>query len=100
MAALQRAGADGAYGSEIAQAAGVSKTTIYDVLARIEKAKWATSEWEDIDPSHEKRPRRRIYRLTADGTTVACRAVESNVGALLGTGPGVHWLPRPQGQTS
>lgn len=65
LASLLRAGVDGAYGNEIAQRAAVSKTRIYDVLARLEKAEWATSEWEDANPSREKRPRRRIDRLTS-----------------------------------
>jgi PadR family transcriptional regulator PadR len=83
-AALLRAGDDGAYGREIADAAGLSKTTIYDVLIRLEHAGWALSEWENVDPRTEKRPRRRVYRLSASGRETASRAVEARVAALTG----------------
>jgi DNA-binding PadR family transcriptional regulator len=86
LSALLRSGEDGAYGREVAEAAAVSRTTIYDVLARVEQAGWATSQWEDIDPSLEKRPRRRLYRLTAAGREVALQTINSELSALFGRG--------------
>jgi PadR family transcriptional regulator, regulatory protein PadR len=84
LAALITAGTDGAYGHELARDFRVSKTTIYGVLARVENAKWATSEWESIDPVEEKRPRRRLYRLTPEGQEIACKVVEAERRAFFG----------------
>jgi PadR family transcriptional regulator PadR len=97
LAALMRAGNDGAYGREIAEVAGLSKTTIYDILARLEQAGWASSEWEDVDPRTEKRPRRRVYRLTTSGRETASRAVDARIAALTGrdTTPDPEWRPGP-----
>lgn len=100
LSALSRADGQGAYGNEIARAAGVSKTTIYDILARIESAKWATSEWETADPRETKRPRRRLYRLTAEGARVACKAIEEELDALTGGRPDERWVLRPGHQPS
>lgn len=49
--------------------------TIYPLLARLEKAKWLESRWEDVDPAEEGRPRRRLYRLTGQGEAVAAKAL-------------------------
>jgi len=100
LAALMRAGVDGAYGHEIARDSAVSKTTIYDVLARIENERWATSGWESVDPRAKKRPRRRIYRLTPQGQEVACKAIERELRALTGARDVAPWLPRPGDLTS
>ncbi len=41
---------------------------LYRVLERMEKAGWLTSTWEDADvATTERRPRRRLYRVTAPG---------------------------------
>jgi PadR family transcriptional regulator, regulatory protein PadR len=55
------------YGLEICQAAGLPSGTIHPILARLEVIGWAESRWEDADPQHEGRPRRRYYLLTQDG---------------------------------
>lgn len=55
------------YGLELVEAASLPSGTIYPILARLEKADWVTSGWEDVDPSVEKRPRRRFYMLTGKG---------------------------------
>jgi PadR family transcriptional regulator PadR len=49
--------------------------TIYPLLARLEKARWLESRWEEVDPVEEGRPRRRLYRLTGQGEVVASRAL-------------------------
>lgn len=95
LAALSRAGAEGAYGHEIARAAGVSKTTIYDILARVENARWAISEWETADPTETRRPRRRLYSLTGEGQEIACKAIEDELHALTGGPPAGGWVLRP-----
>jgi PadR family transcriptional regulator PadR len=84
LAALRRAGGEGAYGREIAADARVSSTTIYDVLLRIERAGWVSSRWEDVEPSAAGRPRRRLYQLTGAGEAVALDAVERELSALQG----------------
>jgi DNA-binding PadR family transcriptional regulator len=44
--------------------------TVYGVLDRLEDLRWITSYWEALQPD-ENRPRRRLYRLTAEGRTEA-----------------------------
>ncbi|WP_246257011.1 PadR family transcriptional regulator [Amycolatopsis anabasis] len=51
------------YGLEICAAAGLPSGTIHPILARLEKAGWLESRWEEVDPSERGRPRRRYYRL-------------------------------------
>ena len=57
----------GISGAEIAKAAGLASGTLYPLLFRLERSGWVWSEWEEVDPSKVKRPRRRLYRLTAVG---------------------------------
>jgi len=87
------------FGMEIAKAAGLSHTTIYDTLARMEAARWLQSEWESTDAHKEARPRRRMYRLTPLGEQVAIRALENEFRqlALGATRPG--WITRPRRAT-
>lgn len=54
-------------GSEITRATGLASGTLYPILFRLEQAGWLESEWEDVDPSEVKRPRRRLYRMTGLG---------------------------------
>ena len=45
-----------------------SHGTIYKALGRMEKAGWLKSKWEDpVIAAEESRPRRRFYRMTAEG---------------------------------
>src|ERR1700674_867385 len=57
----------GRSGAEISKLAKVGSGTLYPMLARLEKAGWLSSEWEDIEPSEVGRPRRRFYKLTGNG---------------------------------
>ncbi|GAB7046763.1 PadR family transcriptional regulator [Catenuloplanes indicus] len=61
------------YGLELAQRAGLEPGTIYPILVAFENAGWLTSRDDDIDPHVEGRPRRRYYRLTADGVAEAAQ---------------------------
>jgi PadR family transcriptional regulator, regulatory protein PadR len=61
------------YGLRIARATGRPTGSVFPILARLERAGWVVSEWESTDPA-VRGPRRRFYRLTADGA-VAARAV-------------------------
>jgi PadR family transcriptional regulator PadR len=48
--------------------------TLYKALARMEKAGWLTSDWEDADvAAAEGRPRRRLYSITAEGRAALAR---------------------------
>ena len=55
------------YGLQICNSAGLPSGTIHPILARFEGLGWLESRWEDASPQEEGRPRRRYYRLTADG---------------------------------
>lgn len=54
-------------GAEISRATGLASGTLYPVLFRLEKAGWLQSEWENVTPSEVKRPRKRLYWMTAKG---------------------------------
>src|SRR2546422_38558 len=75
------------YGLEISKGGGLSRRTIYPILARLEAAGWIASEWEQIDPSVERRPARRYYKLTAEGERVAHAAVYETQAHLRGLRP-------------
>jgi DNA-binding PadR family transcriptional regulator len=55
------------YGFELGALTGLASGTVHPILARLEAARWVESFWEDIDTAAAGRPRRRYYRLTADG---------------------------------
>lgn len=59
----------GLSGAEIAKATGLATGTLYPILFRLEKSAWLKSNWEEVSPSEAKRPRRRLYRVTALGET-------------------------------
>ncbi len=59
----------GLSGAEIARATGLASGTLYPILFRLEKSAWLKSNWEDVCPSEVKRPRRRLYQVTAVGET-------------------------------
>jgi DNA-binding PadR family transcriptional regulator len=66
------------YGLEIVDSTGLMPGTIYPILARLEAAGWIESRWEEVDHHAAGRPRRRYYRITADGLASATRsAVDS-----------------------
>lgn len=56
------------YGADIMDATGLGGGTIYKTLSRLERRGWIVGRWEDADAAEaERRPRRRFYRLTAEG---------------------------------
>lgn len=71
------------YGLEICAKAGLPSGTIHPILARLEKAEWLESWWEDAEPREEGRPRRRYYRLTQDGAVKARAALARAAAAAL-----------------
>jgi PadR family transcriptional regulator, regulatory protein PadR len=86
------------YGLEISKAVGFPTGTIYPILARLERARWVSSDWENVDPSDEGRPRRRLYMLTGEGAATA--RTELRKSRLLLTPAAPHpadGLPYPDG---
>jgi PadR family transcriptional regulator PadR len=74
------------YGLELSKQAKLPSGTIYPILARLRKAGWVTSSWEDIDPKIQGRPPRRLYRLTSSG---AQRARQAQTETMRRIAP--HW---------
>ena len=75
------------YGLELARVAKLKSGTIYPALARLERAGWLGSFWEDIDPSEAGRPRRRLYEITGagrEGTAAALNAHLKQLGVRSG----------------
>lgn len=66
------------YGLELANDADIGTATIYAALARLERANLVAGMWEDIDPAKAGRPRRRLYRLTAEGARVGDEMVKNH----------------------
>jgi PadR family transcriptional regulator, regulatory protein PadR len=62
-------------GAEIARATQVLSGTLYPMLIRLEGAGWLRSEWEQIDPREQGRPRKRFYGLTSLGQNSASSAL-------------------------
>jgi len=62
-------------GAEIARATHVQSGTLYPMLIRLEAAGWLRSEWEQIDPREQGRPRKRFYKLTSIGQNSANSAL-------------------------
>ena len=71
-------------GAEISKSTGVASGTLYPMLIRLETAKWLDSEWEQIDPHKEGRPRRRFYNLTALGQNEANKALRELQATTVG----------------
>jgi PadR family transcriptional regulator PadR len=70
------------YGLELAKRARLGPGTIYPTLDRLLKAGWLERRWEDIDPTIEGRPRRRLYRLTGIGAPAARQALAEHLASL------------------
>jgi DNA-binding PadR family transcriptional regulator len=64
-------------GADMSKATGVGSGTLYPLLARLENANWLISRWEEIDPKDASRPRRRYYKLTANGQNAAAKALST-----------------------
>ncbi|GAA2688482.1 MULTISPECIES: PadR family transcriptional regulator [Actinosynnema] len=63
------------YGLELCRTTGLPSGTVHPILARLELRGWVCSEWEEVDPREQGRPRRRYYRLVPDAVPVAQTAV-------------------------
>lgn len=61
------------WGLQVIKQSGRPPGTVYPVLDRLEQAGWLVSEWET--DAGRSGPRRRYYRLTADGAAEAQRVI-------------------------
>jgi PadR family transcriptional regulator, regulatory protein PadR len=55
------------YGLDLMKRTGLLSVTLYPALIWLEGHGVVRSTWEDVNASYVGRPRRRLYRLTADG---------------------------------
>jgi len=63
------------HGADIMEATGQGGGTVYKVLRRLEERGWVTGRWEDASVAErERRPRRRYYRVSAEGQAELARA--------------------------
>lgn len=60
-------------GADMTRELGIVSGTLYPLLARMELEGLVESRWEDGDPKEMGRPRRRYYRITGIGASVAAR---------------------------
>lgn len=60
-----------AYGLDLVARTGLASGTVYPTLGRLRRSGLVEARWEDQRVAErEGRPRRRYYRLTADGARV------------------------------
>lgn len=70
------------YGFDVMGSTGLQSGTVYRALGRLEELGLVTSDWEDAAVAlAEKRPRRRYYVITPDGSAELVRA-EASLRAL------------------
>jgi PadR family transcriptional regulator, regulatory protein PadR len=62
-------------GAELMELTGIPSGNLYPLLIRLQQAGMLDDRWEDIDPRQAGRPRRRYYRLSADGVERAQRVL-------------------------
>jgi DNA-binding PadR family transcriptional regulator len=74
---LLEAPAERRFGLDIIRATGLPSSRVYPLLRRLEDPplRWLESEWEQVSPRAEGRPRRRYYWLTTDGAQQAREAL-------------------------
>ncbi len=59
------------YGLDLVERTGLSSGTVYPVLGRLRRRGWIEGIWEAQERADaEGRPRRKYYRLTAEGRAV------------------------------
>jgi len=87
------------YGLELSKQARLQPGTIYPMLDRLLRAGWLERHWEEIDPSLEGRPRRRLYRLTGHGARCARLAIDEQM-ASLQPERAPRWTPTPRGSAA
>jgi PadR family transcriptional regulator, regulatory protein PadR len=88
LSVLLDAPAKESYGFELSRASGLPSGTLYPILRRLEDEGWLSSRWEEISQEREGRRRRRYYRLTGHGATMARSSVAEQAPGLRLLVPG------------
>jgi PadR family transcriptional regulator PadR len=85
------------YGFGLMRSTGVKSGALYPILDSLEKRGWVQAYDENIDERAEKRPRRRLYRLTDLGEVEATKALVEFHSDQVAVPPKLRdLLPRPQ----
>jgi len=74
LTAFLRAPRNNLSGADIGRETKLASGTLYPILLRLEEAGWLHSRWEEQSPHTLKRPRRRMYQITAIGEKKALNA--------------------------
>jgi PadR family transcriptional regulator, regulatory protein PadR len=80
------------HGYGLAQETGLKSGTLYPILIRLAERGLVEASWEDGQPAG--RPRRHLYRLTAEGLAVAEMSLAEISASRRARGTG-HGVPRP-----
>jgi DNA-binding PadR family transcriptional regulator len=73
------------HGYDIARRTGLASGTLYPILGRLSDGGLLETRWEDDPP--EGRPRRHLYRLTAEGAALAANGASiPKPGGMAGAG--------------
>jgi DNA-binding PadR family transcriptional regulator len=83
------------YGFDLCKKSSLKPGTIYPILDRLLTAGWLERRWEEIDPTAEGRPKRRLYRLTGMGASAARVSLDEHL-ASLRRAESVGRLMKPQ----
>jgi PadR family transcriptional regulator PadR len=67
------------HGYDLARGTGLKSGSLYPILVRLADRKLLEARWEEGEPAG--RPRRHLYRLTADGLAVASAALAAAPGS-------------------
>jgi PadR family transcriptional regulator, regulatory protein PadR len=70
------------YGLDISRRVGLPTGSIYPILARLERADWVSSCWEEVDRNAVGRRPRRYYRLTGAGAEQARRVLDQTIRSI------------------
>jgi len=73
--ALLAAGEQWSHGYDLARRTGLKSGTLYPILVRLADRDIVAARWGDEQPGG--RPRRHLYRLTADGAALARDALRA-----------------------
>jgi len=84
----------GHYGLELCRATELPSGTIYPILRRLEREGWTESQWEDIDPVKEGRPRRRLYTINPS----ALAEIRKELAEAHQTFKRVPWIIKPNSE--
>jgi PadR family transcriptional regulator PadR len=66
--AIMGNGNDRLWGYDLSRQSGLRSGVMYPILHRMLEEGWLIDGWEDLDPAIDKRPPRRYYQLTEEGS--------------------------------